>query len=246
METTSALMEIKPDVQEIHDLEKFLSTTSVDTSHKQYRGFEEDLRGDLNPTNLIERLFWLEKRWLDFPQFFHEYWRLNEYKLRDRFPHKFAELGESAKRHLEARLYRTLFGFLTEYHAVLLIGLRFTLSGYTVLRGSDLDRLGVDCQIRETSSNLVYNIHIFIDSPRAKRYRSGKLVFKGSNKIDGIHIDFPYTLKPGCIHSLRMLPNGFGIYTKEYVDHLLHVIKNHVPVGKIQQPIDCQHGLRFY
>jgi hypothetical protein len=245
MGTASNLIRVEPTAQKIQSLEEFLVTTSVDPTHRQYKGFEDDLRGDLNPTHLIEQFFWVEERWLDFPEFFEEYWRLNEIKLREHFHQKFLLLGKEAKRHLEARLYRTLFGFLTEYHAVMLIGHKFSPLGYAVVRGSDLDRVGVDCQIREAVSELLYNIHIFVDSARANRYRSGKLAFKSSNKLEGIHIDFPYRIKPGCIHSLRMLPNGFGVYTEEYVDHLVHVIKNRVAIGRKQLPIDCLRGLLF-
>jgi hypothetical protein len=245
MGADSTLMKVEPTAQKIQHLEEFLSAMSVDPTHKQYKRFEVDLRGELNPTYLAERFFWVEDKWLDFPEFFEEYWKLNETKLKKEFPQIFATLGEQTKRHLEARLYRTLFGYLTEYHAVMLIGYKFSPLGYAVFRGSELDRVGVDCQIREPNEESLYNIHIFVDSDRARQYRSGKLAFKASNKLEGVHIDFPYRIKPGCIHSLRMLPNGFGVYTEDYVEHLLQVIRSGAAIGRKQLPIDCQRGLRF-
>jgi hypothetical protein len=245
MGADSTLMKVEPTAQKIQHLEEFLSTVSVDSTHKQYKGFEVDLRGELNPTHLAERFFWVEEKWLDFPEFFEEYWRQNEKKLREKFHKIFTLLGEQTKRHLEARLYRTLFGYLTEYHAVMLIGYKFSPLDYAVFRGSELDRVGVDCQIREPNGDSLYNIHIFVDSKRARQYRSGKLAFKASNKLEGIHIDFPYRIESGCIHSLRMLPNGFGVYTEDYVEHLLQVVRSGVASGRKQLPIDCQRGLLF-
>lgn len=240
------LLQVNPLEYSLSDLEEFLSQMSVDHTLREYKGFEADLKGNLNPTELLEKLFWSEKRWLDFPQFASLYWQMHETELRRRFPKTFASLGSSAYKHLQARLYRTQFGFLTEYHAVILTASVFVPEGYTVWRGSVLDRVGVDYQIVEPATQLRYNIHIFVDSPRAWFYREKKRQTKSSDKVFGQHIDFPYTLEPGCIHSLRMLPNGFGVYTEGYAKHLLKLIKEGNIYGKSQKPmVDCLAGLLF-
>lgn len=242
---TTELLKVNPSGYSLSDLEEFLSGMSVDSTLKQYKGFEEDLKGELNPTGLLEKLFWHERRWLDFPEFAQLYWEAYESQLRRRFPLTFASLGADTYTHLRARLYRTQFGFLTEYHAVILLASVFSPKGYTVWRGAALDRIGVDCLILEPGSEQRYNIHIFVDSKRAWSYRRKKRVVKSSDKALGQHIDFPYTMSQGRIHSLRMLPNGFGVYTERYTLHLLELIERGI-YGKRQKPtVDCQAGLVF-
>lgn len=242
---TSNLMQVAPEMYKLSDVEDFLSTMSVDYSHKNYKRFEVDLKGDLNPTEMLEMLFWHRKIWLDFPQFAQLYWQQHEDTLRQQFPEIFDSLGDETYTHLQARLYRTQFGFLTEYHAVILLASVFSPKGYTVWRGSALDRIGVDCQIVEHENQRKYNIHIFVDSKRAWFYREKKRTAKSSDMFSGQHIDFPYTLRSGCIHSLKKLPNGFGVYTERYAMHLLKLIENGI-YGKKQKPrVDCLYGLIF-
>lgn len=54
MGADSTLMKVEPTAQKIQHLEEFLSAMSVDPTHKQYKRFEVDLRGELNPTYLAE------------------------------------------------------------------------------------------------------------------------------------------------------------------------------------------------
>lgn len=241
-----AIYPVNPTDFKIYDLENFLAGTSVNPMWKHYKGFEQDLRGELNPTHLLERYFWEEKRWMDFPDFATAYIERNEPLIRSQFPEIFQSLGHETFLHLRARLYRTQFGFLTEYHAVILISTVFTLKGYTVWRGTDLDTVGVDCQIVKEADDKKYNIHIFVDSQRAWHYREKKRRQKHSDRLTGRHVDFPYTMQQGCIHSLKMLPNGFGVYTEEYVNHLLSLIEQGIVDTKVQRKeVDCRQGLVF-
>lgn len=235
-------------VNEVELLQVKPSDVTVDPTLKRYKKFEVDLRGELNPTGLLEKLFWYDKQWLDFADFASLYWQAYEPLLRLRFPKIFASLGDAAYTHLRARLYRTQFGFLTEYHAVILLASVFSPRGYTVWRGSALDRVGVDCQIMEPESERRYNIHIFVDSERAWYYREQKRTGKASDKVVGEHIDFPYTLEQGYVHSLRMLKNGFGVYTEEYARRLLEHIERGT-VDDFQKELtasgNCLHKLVF-
>lgn len=150
---------------------------SADDSHKKYKGFEEDLKGDLNPTGLLEILFWHRKKWLDFSEFASLYWREYEETLRQHFPQVFASLGSETYSHLRARLYRTQFGFLTEYHAVILLASVFSPKGYTVWRGPILDRLRSRLSDRgaQDQSEIQYphlhRLRARVVLPRAKTHR---------------------------------------------------------------------------
>jgi hypothetical protein len=224
-------------------LESFLETMTLSDAHRALKGFEQDLAGDLNPTHLLHFLFWERRIWLDFADFANFYRKKNLTHLHEEHGTAIAALGNTFEAHLAARLYRTQFGFLTEYHAALLTEDVFRKHSFELLRSPDLDRHGVDFQLRRRRD--LYNIHIFIDSPRAWHYRNMKRTTKSSNHLAGVHIDFPYTVKPDCIHSLRLLKNGFGVYSRRYAEHLKEKILSGEAGGTQAADVDCQHGLRF-
>ncbi len=123
---------------------------------------------------------------------------------------------------LKARLYRTQFGFLTEYHAYFIAKIVFGESNVT--RDVKLDKIGVDFQIYFENNS--YNIHIFVDTERSWYYRNKKSKDKNVDDYYGIHVNLPYSLKNNLIHSLKFLENGFGIYKKEYFEYLKQEIDN--------------------
>ncbi len=178
-----------------------------------------DLKQSLNPTTLMEEFFLCKNLWIGFLEFYKEY--------RDRFRDELRRLHEGRYRHLregdfyrnlEARLYRTYLGILTEYHAYFLAGEVF--GAESVKRGSQLDKIGVDFQILYGDD--VYNMHILVDTPRAWEYRLRKWVEKESDKTCGIHVNFPYTMceSTSKISRSKRLSNGFFVYTKEYMEYL--------------------------
>lgn len=168
----------------LNDLERFLGTTSVSPHHRTHKDFEGDLRGSLNPTIMLDRLFWHEKQWLDFPDFAHAYWQENQERLQQTFSQKINALGPTFQQHLAARLYRTQFGFLTEYHAAILADAVFAEHGCTVRRSPEMDRLGVDFTV--DGLDTPYHIHIFVDSERAWSFRQDKRIQKASNHVLGV------------------------------------------------------------
>ena len=123
---------------------------------------------------------------------------------------------------LRARLYRTQFGFLTEYHAYFLAKTIF--GDKEVKRDPVSDARGVDFKILRNKN--IYNIHIFVDTPRAWYYRKIKSKYRKADQEEGIHINFPYSLKQGQNNSLRFLANGFGVYQKSYFEYLKKQIDN--------------------
>ncbi|MFQ3599603.1 MAG: TaqI family restriction endonuclease, partial [Chloroherpetonaceae bacterium] len=220
-----------------------LETLNLSEKHRTFKGFEVDLRGNLNPTRILNDLFWAKKEWLNIEEFFERYVRMAYPDLKRMFPKEIAQLGAKFGSHLAARLYRTQIGFLTEYHCAMLCEEIFSPEGFEVRRSPDLDRLGVDMQlVRQTAC---YNLHIFVDSPRAWNFRREKRLRKSSNHQEGTHIDFPYQVRSGCIHSLRLLSNGFGVYRQEYVEHLKHKILSGDALGTQSERVDCKRGLIF-
>ncbi len=123
-------------------------------------------------------------------------------------------------------MYRTQFGFLTEYHAYFLCVCLF--GDGNVSRSTELDLAGVDFEIRLMDN--IYNIHIFVDSPRAWEYRNYKSQYKQVNSRPGIHVNLPYSLQSGRFNALRFLKNKFGVYTEKY----LRYFENEAKAGRIK------------
>lgn len=227
----------------ISELEAFLQTLNLSEKHRNFKGFEVDLRGNLNPTSMLNEIFWTKKEWLNIEEFFERYVRMMYPDLKRMFAKEIGQLGAKFGSHLAARLYRTQVGFLTEYHCAALCQEIFKPEGFAVRRSPDLDRIGVDIQlVRQKES---YNLHVFVDSPRAWLFRREKRLRKSSDQEQGTHIDFPYQVRSGCIHSLRLLSNNFGVYRREYIDHLKHKILSGDVLGVQVEKVDCKQGLIF-
>ena len=203
--------------------EQFLQSLQLYPELFKIKDVEMDLTGELNPSNLLDHLFFNENNWLSFDDFYAFY--LNKYKdiIKSRF--SFPDFDAFANG-LRARLYRTQFGFLTEYHAYHLC--RYVFGENSVRRSVDLDIAGVDFQLLYHSS--LHNIHIFVDTPRAWSFRNYKSNFKNVNNTPGTHVNLPYSLQADRFNSLRFLKNKFGVYTADYLEFL----KREIDAGKIK------------
>lgn len=201
---------------ELKSFEIFLGTLRLDPELRKVKTVEMDLRGELNPTILLDELFFVKKEWLGFNKFYYLYLEKHGKMLKE----KFSSL-EDLKRGLQARLYRTQCGFLTEYHGYLMAQKVFGKEN--VVRSKDLDKKGVDFQIK--FNNQLFNIHVFVDSFRSREFRKFKSEHKHVDDLEGIHLDLPYSLDPGKINSLRFLDNGFGVFTEECLLDLKEKLK---------------------
>ncbi len=203
---------------QLNEYQDFLAALTLNKALRKIKTIECDLYGLLNPTNLLDKLFFEEQKWLNFEAFFHHYMGVHEEKLKRKFKHiPWHDLLEG----LKARLYRTQFGILTEYHAYYLA--QHIFGEQHVSRNTHADKKGVDFQL--LFSDKIYNIHIFVDTPRAWVYRNYKSTHKRSNIVEGVHVNLPYALKTGKINSLAYLPNGFGIFTTRYFQYFKEEIE---------------------
>jgi len=217
--------------------ENFLQNIPLEkhASLRKIKTVEKDLVGDLNPTSLLEQCFFAKHEWVNFEEFYERY--RNQYleQLKDFRSAHYAKLTwDRFWQGLKARLWRIYVGFLTEYHAYYMA--MNTFGGSNVRRGADLDKKGVDFQILH--GGITYNIHVFVDSERAWKFRLQKLREKGSDQTQGIHVNLPYTLREGKISSVRFLPNGFGVYTSDYFTYL----KKEIETGNLKR--NWEKGLR--
>lgn len=207
----------------VKEYEAFLESLQLFPELFKIKTVEMDLKGILNPSYMLDELFFRQKKWLSFTGFYDNYLSRHREELKKQFGFTSDEIFEQG---LRARLYRTQFGFLTEYHAFFLAGALFGKDN--VIRGTELDLAGVDFQVR--LDNQLYNIHIFVDSPRAWEYRNFKSQYKQVNSWPGVHVNLPYSLQAGRFNSLRFLKNRFGVYTESY----FRFFENEVAAGRIK------------
>lgn len=198
--------------------EAFLATLQRNPEHFKNKSFEADLRGELNPSALLDKLYFDQQRWLSFEEFLQHYLSLHGQHIMQQFHFRSHDAFVPG---LRARLYRTQFGFLTEYHAYLLCAVFF--GSANVHRSVDLDKAGVDFQLRLDGK--IYNIHIFVDNERAWSFRQYKSQHKHVDSALGIHVNLPYSLTSGRFNSVRYLPNGFGVYQESYLQYFVRELK---------------------
>jgi len=207
----------------IQQYESFLSSLTLYPALSKIKNVEIDLKGELNPSFHLDKFFFGEKKWLSFEQFYYYYF--DQYKdiIKKEFGFDNDALFEKG---LWARLYRTQFGFLTEYHAFYLCCQFF--SKEKLKRSVELDKAGVDFQLM--LNDTLFNVHIFVDTPRAWSFRKYKSLHKNVNSLQGLHVNLPYSLKENNFNSLRYLKNKFGVYTISYLQYL----KDQIEKGRIK------------
>jgi hypothetical protein len=216
----------------MHDLasyEKYLASLVPQPQLRLIKDVEMDLKDILNPSELLNQLYFVQHNYLSFDDFFELYATTHDSELHKRFNIKDWQLFSDG---LRARLYRTQFGFLTEYHAYFLC--KHVFGDSLVERSTALDKIGVDFRVKLHNEN--YNIHIFVDTKRAWAYRQYKSRTKQVDTHQGVHVNLPYALEEGRFNSLHFLPNRFGIYTAAYIQYfekevLAGCIKNNNIVG---------------
>ncbi|HVE61921.1 MAG TPA: TaqI family restriction endonuclease [Chitinophagaceae bacterium] len=207
----------------IQQYESFLSSLTLYPALSKMKTLEMDLKGELNPSFHLDKLFFKENKWLSFDQFYYYYFDQYKDVIKKEFNYKDHTSFENG---LWARLYRTQFGFLTEYHAFHLCSEFFGKERLN--RSVELDKAGVDFQL--TYKDQIFNMHIFVDTPRAWSFRLYKTINKNVNNLQGIHVNLPYSLKENNFNSLRYLKNKFGVYTIFYLQYL----KQQIEMGRIK------------
>lgn len=202
--------------------ESFLSTLRLDHSLRKLKTVEGDLKGDLNPTDILNQVFMEQDETVNFAEFYELYMKNNTEKLESIYHKQYSDkiTWDEFKAGLRARLYRTQCSILTEYQAYYLSKIVFD----NVQRSTEMDKRGVDFQILYPGNT--YNIHIFTDTHNARFYRDYKSQYKGTDLEKGTHVNLPYSLNPGKIHSVRRLSNNFGVYTHHYLTYLKKEIES--------------------
>jgi len=204
--------------KEINKLELFMSGIELDSKLYRDRTVEMDFNGSLNPSILFNNLVFEKKIYVNYTEFWDLYYGDDDrIKLLDELyasRYKYMTKEDYIKG-VKARIYRSYFGFLTEYNSFLKILKVFGKDAVT--RSVRNDCMGVDITVKY--NNEVYHIHIFVDTPISRKYVDNKINKKCNTMLEGIHVYMPYSINhyKDTIHRGNKLKGGVYVFPEKYV-----------------------------
>ncbi len=213
----------------IEEFDKFLQTVPLKDYRKKYSRIkivEMDLPKDIQAIELLYKVYWDEKKFISFDDFYKRYLQ-EKNELLEKFRNKTTMCKDCFVRGIEARTYRTWAGLITQIHGGYVAESVFGEG--TVSMSRELDSLGADIRVN-------YKNHIL-------NYQVKKTSFSGvmsrvplprKKKNSGEDIDIKYEV-PTCLSDpktkkgefrvpyLRFLEdrrtaafgNGFVVFTSE-------------------------------
>lgn len=214
----------------LKEFEMFLASINLGqyrTRYKPIKIVEMDLDRNIQALDIIYKLYWNEKHFLDFDDFYSAY--LSEYEVElEVFRNKIFMCKDCFYKGLPARIYRTWASLITQIQAGYVAEVVF--GAKSVNMKTELDRKGIDIQIIYKTQ--VINLQVKKES-LSREVRQGKKikqsdviiydlpynvpndqVFKNPKKISGEfrkpYLDFMSNT------NLRRLDNGFVIFTINY------------------------------
>jgi hypothetical protein len=208
--------------------EKFLESVNLNSYREKYRPIklvEMDLPKEIQAISLLYEIYWNEKKFLDFEDFYNEYLTIHKKDIED-FRKKITMCKNCFYRGLPARIYRTWASIITQIHAGYVAESVFGKN--SVSMSAELDHQGVDFQVNYRGKILNYQVKktSFSREVRAekksKKELEGQFIiikyevpsedyFKNPKKQNGEY-KLPY-LRFIKNHNLKRLSNGFVVFT---------------------------------
>lgn len=210
--------------------EKFLESVNLNAYRKKYRPImlvEMDLPKEIQAISLLYKVYWRDKKFLDFEKFYKGY--LNTYKAEiENFRKKITMCKNCFYRGLPARIYRTWASIITQIHAGYMAESVFGKN--TVQMTAELDHKSADFQVTYRTMILNYQVK---KKSLSREVRQGKL--KSKNPLPGKFIEIKYEvpsedyfknpkkrngeyklpyLRFTQNKELKRLPNGFVVFTR--------------------------------
>ncbi len=189
----------------LEKFDKFLQTVPLKDYRKKYSSIkivEMDLPKEIQAINLLYKVYWEEKKFISFEKFYERY--LEEKKeLLEKFRKKTPMCQDCFIRGIEARIYRTWAGLITQIHGGYVAESVFGEG--TVSMSRELDSLGADIRVK-------YKNHIL-------NYQVKKTSFSGvmsrvplprKKKNEGVNIDIKYEV-PTCLSDPRTKKGKFRL-----------------------------------
>lgn len=177
----------------LEKFDKFLQTVPLKDYRKKYSTIkivEMDLPKDIQAIELLYKVYWNEKKFITFEEFYKRYTK-EKGDLLEKFRQKTTMCKDCFYRGIEARIYRTWAGLITQIHGGYVAESVF--GNGTVSMSRELDSLGAD--IRVNYKNRVLNYQV------KKTSFSGvmsRVPLPRKKKNNGENIDIKYEV-PTCL-----------------------------------------------
>lgn len=213
----------------VQKLDNFLKSVDLKSYRDKYRPIkivEMDLPKEIQAINMLYRVYWDNKKFLSFEDFYNEY--LQAYKNDiDKFQERTGMCKTCFGKGLPARIYRTWASIITQIHAGYVAESVFGEG--TVSMSGDLDHKGADFQVNYRGKILNYQVkkkslgrEVRQEKPKSKNPLPGEFVdikyevpssdyFENPKKKDGEY-KLPYKRFQEN-KELKRFPNGFVVFT---------------------------------
>jgi hypothetical protein len=192
--------------------DEFLKTVDLKSFRKKYSRIkivEMDMDKDVQAIELLYKVYWDEKKFVSFVEFYKRY--LKEKKeLLEKFRIKSTMCPDCFSRGLEARIYRTWAGLITQIHAGYVAESVFGAG--TVSMSAELDHQGSDIRVKYKNKFLNYQVkktsHSGVMSRRPLPRKS---------KLTGEPIDIKYEV-PTCLSNPKTKKGEFRVPYLRFLD----------------------------
>jgi len=213
----------------VQKFDNFLQSVDLKSYRDMYRPIkivEMDMPKDVQAIKMLYKVYWDQKRFLSFEDFYQEY--LNSQKTEvESFRKRTTMCEDCFYRGLPARIYRTWASIITQIHAGYVAESVFGEG--TVAMSEELDHQGADFQVVYKNKILNYQVKKKSFSGEVRRGKGGV-----KNKIEGEFIDINYEVPSGDYFEnpkkkdgeyklpykrfqenkeLKRFPNGFVVFT---------------------------------
>lgn len=213
----------------LREFTEFLKTVPLKEYRKEYAPIkivEMDLPKDIQAIILLYRVYWEERNFLSFEEFYERYFEEKK-ELLETFRIKTTMCEDCFYRGIKARIYRTWAGLITQIHAGYVAESVFGEGSVDMSR--EMDSLGADIRVEYKGNFLNYQVKkTSFSGVMSRRPLPRKKKLKGEN------IDIKYEVPP-CLSDpktskgeyrvpyLRFVEdkrteafdNGFVVFTKE-------------------------------
>ena len=189
----------------LEKFDKFLKTVDLKDYRKKYSHIkivEMDLSKDIQAIKLLYKVYWDEKKFISFDEFYDRYLKEKKKQV-EKFRIKSTMCKNCFSRGLKARIYRTWAGLITQIHAGYVAESVFGKG--TVLMSEELDHYGADIRVEYKGRFLNYQVK--------KTSFSGVMSRKPlprKKRIEGENIDIKYEV-PACLSDPKTKKGEFRL-----------------------------------
>ncbi|MFA6394245.1 MAG: TaqI family restriction endonuclease [Patescibacteria group bacterium] len=174
---------------------EFLKTVDLQGFRKKYsrvKIVEMDLSKDIQAIELLYRVYWDEKKFLSFDDFYDRYFS-EKRQAAENFRIRSTMCKDCFRRGLKARIYRTWAGLITQIHAGYVA--EFVFGEGTVSMSAELDHQGADIRVKYRGHFLNYQVK----KTSYSGVKSGRPLPRKA-KLEGESIDIKYEV-PSCLQN---------------------------------------------